>query len=153
MAPRPKAAPTVTFPRTTAPAFVFRYSPADGFSKVVDLHPDNVGYLPHARLLNIGDGNLYGACKAGSAAGVNTGGSVFRTAANGAISVVHAIPAIAGSPYRAVYLVTGEPNVLHVLCEDNSGIRRVPLDGSPVTFPPLLVGTPKPQSFIRASDG
>ena len=134
---------------------IFRYSTDDGqFSTEVDLDPVAVGHTPVARLLNIGDGNLYGACKGGSAGNtINNGGSVFRLDPDGALTVLHTIPAIQGAPYKAVYLAAGEPGALLVVCEDNSGIRRVPLNNGPVTMPPLFPGTPYPQSLIRASNG
>src|SRR5690606_13703060 len=67
--------------------------------------------------------------------------------------VIFNVPGTAGIPRRPAYLASGEPNVLHILCADTSGIRRFPLDGSGATVPFTATGTPVPQSFIRASNG
>ncbi len=141
---------------------IYRYSLSEidpGFSKVLDFNSATSGRFPAARLLNIGDGNLYGAAYSGTSGQgtVNTGGTVFKISDPGLptqqVSIIHSIASIAGTPYRAVYLASAEPGHLLALCEDNSGVRRLKLSDNSITTPPLFPNTPKPQSFIRASDG
>ncbi len=141
---------------------IYRYSlnEADaGFSKILDFNSNTSGRFPVARLLNIGDGNLYGAAYGGTSGQgvVNTGGTVFKITEPGLpgqqVSIIHSIASVAGTPYRAVYLASAEPGYLQVLCEDNSGVRRLKLSDNSISTPPLFPNTPKPQSFVRASNG
>ena len=148
---------------TNGVGVIYRYSLDQidpGFHKIHDFNPMTTGRHPVARLLNIGDGNLYGASFSGLADQTykNTGGAVFKIGDPGLptqeVSVIHGIPATALTPYKATYLTSGEPGVLHVVCEDYSGVRRVPVNPpGAVTFPPVFPSSPKPSSVIRASNG
>jgi uncharacterized repeat protein (TIGR03803 family) len=135
----------------TGGGVLFRYSPTEGFKKLKDFDQTTTGSKPTARLLNIGDGYLYGANFYG---GTGNGGTVFRLdPLTEEVTVISHIPNTAGVPRHPMYLASGEPNVLHVLCEDTSGIRRLPLDNSAGSIPLTLPNTPSPQAFIRASNG
>lgn len=140
---------------------VFRYSYGNpsGFSVVKHLDRATTGgsradsFLVEARLLNIGDGYLYGATYWGGKPS-NLGGTVYRFDMDGNFNVIYEIPDTLGLPSGFVYLASGEQNVLHVLCDDTSGLRRLPLDGiTAPTIPWTASGTPNPRAIIRASNG
>lgn len=113
----------------------FRVRTATGAVEIVGhFNPTTTGRDPSSRLINIGDGFLYGVTFSNEG---NKAGTLYRlnpqapavTPGNleGALTHLYQIPATAGQPYRARSLTLGEPGAIHVICEDGAGIWRVPL--------------------------
>ena len=137
---------------------LFKYSITEGFSVVHHFDPATTGEMyisrPTGQLLNIGDGYLYGTTFNGGTP-PSGAGTVYRfDPTTGNITVLYAISSAGNTtPQNAVALVSGEPNVLHALCYDYSGIWRIPLDGSERTVQFFTSDGRKPTSIIRGSDG
>lgn len=122
-----------------------------------DFEPLTTGRYPYARLVNIGDGYLYGATERNRNIAGDPDGTVYRLDPNGGLSVVFQIPSGVGNPSNPMSLTSGEPNTLHVLGNDYPGLWRVPLDGTPAHVAYLFDAGEKDGHFawslIRGRDG
>ncbi|RYD74414.1 MAG: hypothetical protein EOP84_19955, partial [Verrucomicrobiaceae bacterium] len=99
-----------------------------------DFEPSTTGRRAFARMVNIGDGFLYGVTERNRNIAGDPSGTVYKLAPNGGISVVFQLPS-GGSikPENPRALTSGEANTLHVLGTDYPGLWRVPLDETPAT--------------------
>jgi uncharacterized repeat protein (TIGR03803 family) len=141
----------------------FRFSPTTGEFKVLDsFDPATTGQVPEARMINVGDGFLYGATRYSGTPGSSAYGSVYRLDPDTeTLSLMFKIAGPGDYPEHPLSVTLGEAGALHVLCEEPGGIWRVPLDGSPATvarnFDTTAQGRINEGSFhrsiMRASDG
>lgn len=136
----------------------FKITTAGAFSVLGHFEKSTTGSSPSARLLNIGDGFLYGATESNSGTlGVTYGGTVFKLDPAGGLSVVFNLPGGSTGPKVPKALASGESNVLHVLGSSPGGVWRVPLGGGAPTIASQLSPTGSdglfPNSLIRGMDG
>lgn len=134
----------------------FKISTAGTFSPLGSFVPADTGKAPVARLVNIGDGFLYGVTSEGTGTAGDPLGTVFKLDPAGGLSKVFAVPGSGTTPMRPHALVSGEPNTLHVLGNSPGGIWRVPLDGGTATPVFTLTNSDDgifPESLIRGTDG
>ena len=140
----------------------FKYSTDGSFTVLGLFVTSDTGRLPKARLVNLGDGFLYGVTSRGTGTAGDPIGTVFklnptRTLNDGdALTKIFALPGFGTTPKVPLSLVSGEADVLHVLGSAPGGIWRVPLGaGTPTDvfdFPPSGDDGIAPQSIIRGSD-
>ena len=128
------------------------------FSVLGHFERSTTGTYPTARLLNIGDGFLYGATHSNSEVPMETfGGTVFKLNPAGGLSVVFNLPGGGTGPMVPTAVASGEPNVLHVLGSSRGGIWRVPLGGGIPTIASQFALTGDdglfPSSLVRGADG
>jgi uncharacterized repeat protein (TIGR03803 family) len=126
------------------------------FAPLGSFAPADTGKAPVARMVNIGDGFLYGVTSDGTGTAGDPLGTVFKLDPAGGLTAIFAIPGGDVTPKRPHALVSGEPNVLHVLGNSPGGIWRVPLDGSTRTAVFTITNSDDgifPESIIRGSDG
>ncbi|MHA3771322.1 choice-of-anchor tandem repeat GloVer-containing protein [Verrucomicrobiota bacterium sgz303538] len=135
----------------------FKISTGGTFTPLGSFDVAVTGKNPRARLVNIGDGFLYGATSAGTGTAGEPLGTVFKLDPAGGLTPIFALPGSGTTPMRPFSLTSGEENVLHVLGNSPGGIWRVPLDGGtrtvPFTFAPSGDEGQGPQRIIRGSDG
>lgn len=136
----------------------FKITTSGVFSVLGHFERSTTGYSPSARLLNVGDGFLYGVTERNSeTVGVTYGGTVFKLNPEGGLSVVFNLPGGGNGPKVPKALVSGEPNVLHVLGSDPAGIWRVPLNGETRTIASQLALSGdeglSANSLVRGADG
>jgi|GEM_PF-2066665 len=125
----------------------------DGTFTVLDsFNSATVGKTPRTRLLNLGDGVLYGATYANGVVAGSPSGTVYKFDGSG-LAPVFQIPAGLTNPGHGIALASGETDVLQVLCNDKAGAWRVPLGGAARTISFFDAGGTKPRSLIRGSDG
>ncbi len=139
----------------------FRYSTGGTFTHLGNFVAADTGSAPKARLVNLGDGFLYGVTSAGTGTAGDPLGTVYKldpagTLAEGnALSKIFALPGFGSTPMRPLSLVSGETGVLHVLGSSPGGIWRVPLGPETPTAVFQFTSTDQgiaPQSIIRGSD-
>lgn len=142
----------------------FRFNPTTAAVTLLDnFVADDTGRVPIARLVNIGDGLLYGVTSAGTGTAGDPLGTLFKLdpAFNGEtpgkLTKIFALPGSGTTPMRPHSLVSGEANVLHVLGNSPGGIWRVPLNGD---TPTNVFNLPTsgddgifPRGIIRGADG
>jgi uncharacterized repeat protein (TIGR03803 family) len=108
----------------------FRIGINGSFAPLGSFVPADTGKSPVARMINIGDGFLYGVTSDGTGTAGDPLGTVFKLDPAGGLTCHFRNPGGDVTPKRPHALVSGEPNVLHVLGSSPGGIWRVPLDGS-----------------------
>lgn len=138
----------------------FRISTGGEFEIVGDFDTATTGRTPVARLINIGDGFLYGATQYNGSTAGDPEGTVYRLDPATGLSVVFQLGSSTNPfPSNPKALVSGEPNVLHVLGFDPGGLWRVPLDGSTRTITKVFNQVDRTvegvfhTNIIRGSDG
>lgn len=100
-----------------------------------DFKPSTTGDTPVSKLIDIGDGKLYGVTAAG-----NYGALYYIDAArfgDANDTQLHLFPLFqvpAAGPHKARALCSGEPGIFHLLCEDPAGLYRVPANGDAPTL-------------------
>lgn len=132
---------------------LFKLTTDGVFSVVANFDETTTGANPRARLLNLGDGALYGATQRNQSIAGSPPGTVFKYDTTNGLAPIFALTGVAGTPRKPMALASGEIGALHVLCFDTAGIWRVPLDGSTRTVSFADPGGDAPQSIIRGSDG
>lgn len=125
-----------------------------------DFEKTTTGRNPFARLLNIGDGYLYGVTSRNGNTAGDPVGTVYQFDPQNGLSVVFQLDAATGAlPSNPRALVSGEPNVLHVLGYEPGGLWRVPLGEEPAEIVDLFDPNNRQMegsfhnSLIRGSDG
>lgn len=141
----------------------FKVSVVNGaVSFLGDFDPATTGQQPYARLVNIGDGYLYGATLRNRNEAEDPAGTVYRLDPVGGLTPIFQVPTdvegLDRSPTNPRAVVQAEPGALHVLCGDYPGIWRVPIDPSEpaeiiYTFAADSADGDHAQSLIRGSDG
>lgn len=142
----------------------FKFNPGTGaFTLLGNFLDYDTGKTPLARLVNIGDGFLYGVTSAGTGTAGEPIGTTFvlnpagGDSIPGGLTKLFALPGSGGTPMRPHSLVSGEANVLHVLGNSPGGIWRVPVNGDTPTnvfnFPGSGEGGLFPRGIIRGLDG
>jgi uncharacterized repeat protein (TIGR03803 family) len=139
----------------------FKVTVAGTLTQLGNFEAAITGRLSSARLVNIGDGFLYGATQRNDNILSPPAGTLFRLDPNGGptiaggLSVVFSLPSGGIDPKSPKAVVSAEPNTLHVLGNSPGGIWRVPLGGGnavPKLFSSNTIGS-FPESLIRGSDG
>ncbi len=130
-------------------------------------NPATTGMDPVSRLLNFGDGYLYGVTNRNAVLNGSKAGTLYRLdpsapASEGLERGLTPVFQVPGSgyttPMKARALAMAEPNVIHVLCEGYGGIWRVPLDNPLAAtvsyfFQPEAVDGSLPYSLTAGWDG
>ncbi len=139
----------------------FKFTVQGTFSVLGNFETGTTGRLPYARLVNIGDGFLYGVTERNGNVAGDPAGTVFRldpaggpTPAGG-LTVLFPLPGSGTDPKRSRALVSGAPNTLHVLGSSPGGLWQIPLTGgapSSTLFSDAIIGS-FPFSLTRGSDG
>ncbi|RYD96642.1 MAG: hypothetical protein EOP50_06435, partial [Sphingobacteriales bacterium] len=114
----------------------FRVSTAGEAEWLGDFNESTTGKLPVSKLVNIGDGKLYGVTRFQGAPAFGKYGTLFQidpqniapTGSDGALSPFFQVPGESGIR-GARALCSGEEGIFHLLCEDPAGIFRVPVNG------------------------
>ncbi|MES2568881.1 MAG: choice-of-anchor tandem repeat GloVer-containing protein, partial [Verrucomicrobiota bacterium] len=136
---------------------VFRVSTGGQVEILNDFEENTTGRLPYGRLLNIGDGSLYGVSERNGNVAGNPSGTVYRLDEQGGLTALFQFPSGGNSPRKPRALTSGEANTLHVACFDPAGLWRVPLDGAAPSVARLFGSTVTDgifiTSLIRGSDG
>lgn len=133
---------------------VFRITPAGAFASIASFEATTTGKLPRARLLNPGDGSLYGATEQKTGAA----GTVYRLdpAGLGSITTIYTVPSL-NAARIPVSVASGQPGILHVLCSNPAGVLQVPISvGIPnnaSVFNSMNDVGYFPTRFIRGTDG
>lgn len=142
----------------------FKFNTTTGeFTPLGNFVAADTGKVPVARLVNIGDGLLYGVTSTGTGTAGDPLGAAFKldpaggdTTAGG-LTKIFALPGSGTTPMRPEALVSGEANVLHVLGSSPGGIWRVPLNGDTPTNVFNLPASGDdgifPKSIIKGIDG
>jgi uncharacterized repeat protein (TIGR03803 family) len=119
------------------------------------------GRLPYARLLNIGDGFLYGVTERNGNVAGDPAGTLYRldpaggATPAGGLSALFPLPGTGSDPKFPRALVSAAPNTIHVLGSSPGGLWEVPLAGAPPVstgFSSAVIGA-FPFNLIRGSDG
>lgn len=141
----------------------FKLSPtSEAFTVLGDFDGETTGLFPYSRLLNIGDGYLYGVTEKSSFTSIDWRGTVYRLDPDGGLSQVFQIPGedpdqLNPIPTYPRALTSGEANTLHVLGADYPGLWRVPLDGSDAevvySFADDSIDGGHARTIIRGTDG
>jgi uncharacterized repeat protein (TIGR03803 family) len=134
----------------------FKINTAGVLTPLGDFVAADTGKAPVARLVNIGDGFLYGVTSAGTGTAGDPLGTVFKLDPAGGLTKIFALPGSGITPMRPHALTSGETNVLHVLGNSPGGIWRVPLNGDPATNVFNFSNSDDgifPESIIRGADG
>jgi uncharacterized repeat protein (TIGR03803 family) len=147
----------------TGAGTAFKISTAGAFTRLGNFEAPETGKAPVARMVNIGDGFLYGVTSEGTGTAGDPLGTVFKldpaggTTNAGGLTKVFALPGSGVTPMRPHALVSGEANTLHVLGNSPGGIWRVPLNGDSATnvFNFAVSGDEGlfPESIIPGADG
>ena len=108
----------------------FKITTGGTFTLLGSLSTPTTGGSPLARLVDMGDGFLYGVTSLAQGV-VNTAGTVFRVDPQGGISQVYQLPrqtpGVGGNPLVPLSLISVEPGVLHVLASRPDGLWRIPV--------------------------
>lgn len=139
---------------------VFRVSLSGQVTILDHFEKTTTGRNPIARMVNIGDGFLYGVTERNGNVAGDPDGTVYRLDLTSGLSPVFQLNSDTSPfPSNPHALVSGEPNVLHVLGYEPGGLWRVPLDGSPAQNVKVFSQTDRVtegsfhESIIRGSDG
>ena len=144
---------TTTAGGATGDGTIFKITTDGTFTLLDSFHATTTGKNPQGRLLNIGDGNLYGVTFINDSLPGSPSGTTYQFTPGSGLSALFPLPTGANNPAKGVALTTGESNVLQVLCYDFAGIWRVPLDGSTRTVSFINKNGFKARSIIRGRDG
>ncbi len=133
----------------------FRISTTGVFTSLGSFDPSTTGRLPYSRLINIGDGFLYGVAERNTGVSGDPNGTLFKLDPVAGLSVVFSLPPTGVTPKFPRALLSATPGSLHVLGSTPGGFWVVPLDGSPANSFNLdgnTVGS-FPYSATLGSDG
>jgi uncharacterized repeat protein (TIGR03803 family) len=148
---------TTTEGGTEGSGTAFKLTTAGAFANLGSFQAAATGKVSRARLVNIGDGFLYGATSLGTGTAGQPIGTVFKLDPAGGLTPIFPLPGGGTDSKIPMSLTSGESNVLHVLGSSPGGIWRVPLAGGVPTpvfnFPASGDSGLFPWRILRASDG
>lgn len=134
----------------------FKITTAGVFTSLGSFDPATTGTMPYSRLINIGDGFLYGVTERNTGVSGDPNGTLFKLDPDNGLSVVFQLPGSGTTPKFPRALLQVEPGAIRVLGSGGpAGFWKVPLDGGTRTsfsVPSSTVGA-FAYSAILASDG
>ncbi len=134
----------------------FKITTAGAFISLGSFDPATTGTRPYSRLINIGDGFLYGVTERNTGISGDPNGTLFKVDPNGGISVVFQLPGSGTTPKFPRALLQVETGAIRVLGSGGpAGFWKVPLDGGTRTsfeLPSSTVGA-FPYSATLGSNG
>lgn len=133
----------------------FKITTAGSFTSIASFDAATTGRSPYSRLINIGDGFLYGVAERTTGVSGDPNGTLFKLDPVNGLSVVFSLPGSGATPKFPRALLSVTPGVLHVLGSNPGGFWQVPLNSSPATSFDLPSGTVGafPYSATLGSDG
>lgn len=134
----------------------FKITPAGVFTSLGSFNPATTGTRPYSRLINIGDGFLYGVTERNTGVSGDPNGTLFKLDPDNGLSVVFQLPGSGTTPKFPRALLAVESGAIRVLGSDGpAGFWKVPLDGGTRTsfgVPGNVVGA-FPYSATLGSNG
>ncbi|MGV3533390.1 MAG: choice-of-anchor tandem repeat GloVer-containing protein [Chthoniobacteraceae bacterium] len=133
----------------------FKVTTGGAFTLLGSFETATTGRFPYARLVNVGDGFLYGVTERNGNVAGDPAGTVYRLNPAGGLTTIFPLPGTGVAPKFPRSLISALPNTLHVLGANPGGIWQVPLDGSQPTSSLLSsneIGA-FPYNLVRGNDG
>ena len=123
----------------------FKITTDGAFTSLGSFDPATTGRRPYSRLINVGDGLLYGVTERNTGTAGDPNGTLFKLHPENGLSVVFQLPGSGTTPKFPRALLAVETGAIRVLGSDGpAGFWKVPLDGSPATsfnLPGNVVGS------------
>jgi uncharacterized repeat protein (TIGR03803 family) len=112
----------------------FKITTEGAFTSLGSFDPATTGTRPYSRLINGGDGFLYGVTERNTGTSGDPNGTLFKLDPENGLSVVFQLPGFGITPKFPRALLAVEPGAIRVLGSDGSaGFWKVPLNGSAAT--------------------